>query len=190
MTGETTQSDSPGNFRVGVLILAASIAVGVPMGVMWVLLAPRTALSVKNGSVIYAQVTEAAVGADLVFALLGIGCGLLVSSFALWRWRSAGVEVAVFVALGGVLGSALAWRIGCALIGGDSDTGTISAAGRAEGVTFEGPLQLDSPGALGLWSLAGLVVVFLVFWRRGRATARRIDAIIERNAELQGAPGG
>lgn len=185
MTAQTPHRQRRQLVRVGAPILLGSVVLGIVMGALWAVLAPRTQLSVKGGAVVYAQVTEAAIGADLVFALLGIGCGAIVATAVTLRWRTAGGEVAVWSAVAGVLGSVLAWRIGLALIGGSSDTGTISAVGHPEGVTFEGPLKLDSPGALGMWSLTVLLVLIVVFWRRGRAAARRIDALIDRNEQLR-----
>lgn len=182
MTGATRGSDWRSVARIGAPMLASCVGVGVSMGVAWALLAPRTQLAVKDGEVVYARVTEAAIAADLIFAILGIACGVVVSLVLVRCWRSAGPELAVFVAAGGAIGSVVAMRVGLALAGGDSDTGAISANGHAEGVAYEGPLQLDSPGALGMWSLAGLLVVLWVLWRRTRASARRIDEVRERIA--------
>ena len=173
--------------RVALPILVICVGLGALMGIAWNLLAPRTELTVKDGSVVYARVTEASVGADLTFACLGIGCGLLVSAFIAVKWRSGGVELPIVAVIGGVIGSVIAWRIGLVLAGNSAGTGTadLSAAGRAEGVAFEGPLSLDSPGALGMWSLASAIVLLLVFWRRASAASRRVDAVLVQSSYLQ-----
>lgn len=181
MTESSPRSSLRRGVGVALPILLICLGLGAVMGWVWNLLAPRSELSVKDGNVVYARVTEAAVGADLTFGLLGIACGVIVATVVAVRWSAGGSELVFLAVIGGLLGSLLAWRIGLAVAGNSGNSAEVSAAGRPVGVTFEGPLVLDSPGALGLWSLASAVVLLLVFWRRAAAASRRIDAVLEQS---------
>lgn len=184
-----TDTVPPGLLRSGlaaaVPVLPICLGLGAFMGFAWNLWAPRAELSVKDGSVVYARVTEATVGADLTFALLGIVCGLLVAIFVWLRWSSGGLELVIVAAIGGLLGSLLAWRVGLVLAGNSANSSEVSAEGRSPGVAFQGPLALASPGVLGLWSLASVLVLLLVFWRRAAAASRRVDAILVQSHYLE-----
>ena len=66
------------------------------------------------------------------------------------------MPLVVALAVGGVLGSLLAWRIGIWL--GPTQDVVAHAKEVGKGVTFSAPLKLGAKGALLAWSLAGLVV--------------------------------
>lgn len=165
------------------------VAAGVLVGAVWAVIAPRTELVIKGGEVAYVRLSEAAVGADLTFGCLAIACGLVTGTAIALRHRSGGLEVLIIGASGGLLGSLIAWKVGLAIAGGDSDTGVISIAGRPEGTVFQGPLELNSPGVLGLWSMFAVAVLTLVSWRRGVAASRRMDAIAQEGARLEASAG-
>ncbi|MGX1269388.1 putative membrane protein YfcA [Streptomyces phaeoluteigriseus] len=134
---------------------------GVVLGLLWVWLAPRVPLVgelTDDSWVVYLKDTEGeqAVGVDGTFTLLAMACGA-VSAAAVFAWRRrGGVPLVVALALGGLLGSLLAWRIGVWLGPGQDVIAQAKAAGK--GVTFSAPLKLSAKGALLAWSLAALLV--------------------------------
>ncbi|MFF8968036.1 AAA family ATPase [Streptomyces sp. NPDC014995] len=134
---------------------------GVLLGLLWVWLAPRVPLvgDVVDGEwVVYFKDTEGeqAVGVDGMFTLLAMAFGA-VSALAAFAWRRRGsVPLVVALAVGGLLGSLVAWRLGVWLGSVGDVLAQAKAAGR--GVTFSAPLKLGAKGALLAWSVAALVV--------------------------------
>ncbi|WP_308013923.1 DUF2567 domain-containing protein [Streptantibioticus parmotrematis] len=141
----------------GVLTAVAVGVCGVVLGLLWLWLAPRVPVFF-DGSNVYLKDSEGeqAVGADGWFTLLGLGMGALTAlGVFLWR-RTGGVAVVIGLAVGGVLGSLLAWRMGVSF-----GPPKISLAhARAVGVnkTFYAPLELRAKGALLAWPAASMAV--------------------------------
>ncbi|MFM9705049.1 hypothetical protein [Streptomyces galilaeus] len=156
--------DGPGmrtELREAAVITVLVAVTGVVLGLLWVWLAPRVPLVgelTDDSWVVYLKDTEGeqAVGVDGTFALLAVAFGA-VSAAAVFAWRRrGGVPLVVGLALGGLLGSLLAWRIGLSLGPGQDVIAQAKAAGK--GVTFSAPLKLSAKGALLAWSLAALLV--------------------------------
>jgi hypothetical protein len=156
--------DGPGmktELREAAVITVGVALTGVLLGLLWVWLAPKVPLVgdvVEGNWVVYFKDTEGeqAIGVDGTFTLLALAFGA-VSAVAAFAWRRrGGVPLVVALALGGFLGSLLAWRVGLWL-GPDSDV-LAHARAAGKGVTFSAPLKLGAKGALLAWSLAGLLV--------------------------------
>ncbi|MER6956135.1 MULTISPECIES: DUF2567 domain-containing protein [unclassified Streptomyces] len=156
--------DGPGmktELREAAVITVVVALVGVVLGLLWVWLAPKVPLvgDVVDGDwVVFFKDTEGeqAIGVDGTFTLLALACGA-VSALAVFAWRRrGGVPAVVALALGGFLGSLLAWRLGLWL-GPESDV-IAHAQSAGKGVTFSAPLKLGAKGALLAWSLAALLV--------------------------------
>ncbi|MEV6615216.1 DUF2567 domain-containing protein [Streptomyces sp. NPDC051051] len=156
--------DGPGmktELREAAVITVVVALVGVALGLLWLWLAPRVPLvgeAVDDNWVVYLKDTEGeqAVGVDGTFVLLAMACGA-VSAAAVFAWRRrGGVPLVVALALGGLLGSLLAWRLGVWLGPGQDVIAHARAAGA--GVTFSAPLKLSAKGALLAWPLAALLV--------------------------------
>lgn len=156
--------DGPGlrtEIREAVVILVAVTLGGVPLGLLWLWLAPRIPLvGIASGDnwAVYPKETEGeqAIGIDGTFTLLGLAVGAVSAVIVFLARRRGGVPLVVALCLGGLLGSLLAWRLGVAL-GPERDV-IAHAKAVGEGVTFPGPLRLGAPGVLLAWSLAALVV--------------------------------
>ncbi|MFE9018226.1 AAA family ATPase [Streptomyces sp. NPDC007808] len=142
---------------VGVLVALG----GALLGVLWWWLAPSVPLVgdvVGKSWVVYFKETEGeqAIGVDGTFTLLALAFGL-VSAVAVFLWRRrGGVPLVVALAVGGFLGSLLAWRVGVWL----GPTGDVIAHAKdvGRGVTFSAPLKLGAKGAWLAWPLAALMV--------------------------------
>nr|WSZ17887.1 DUF2567 domain-containing protein [Streptomyces canus] len=157
--------DGPGmktELLEAVVVTVAVAVVGALLGVLWWWLAPHVPLvgdvDDQGSWVVYLKDTEGeqAVGVDGTFTLLALAFGL-VSALVVFLWRRrGGVPLVVGLAVGGVLGSLLAWRVGTWL--GPSSDVLAHAKAVGKGVTFSAPLKLGAKGALLAWSLAGLVV--------------------------------
>ncbi|MGW0707728.1 DUF2567 domain-containing protein [Streptomyces sp. NPDC002643] len=153
--------DGPGMARqiaeAAVLMVVMALVGGVALGLLWWWLAPHVPL-VSDGSAVYLKDTEGeqAVGVDGTFVLLALGIGALSGLVLFLVRRHGGVPLVVALTLGGLLGAALAWRLGVWL-GPEADV-----AARAKevgaGVTFSAPLKLGAKGALLAWPLAGVLV--------------------------------
>lgn len=150
----------------GVLALA-----GIPLGVLWWLIAPRRQYDVGvEGAFAIEAESEAAVGSDGYFMLL-TGVLALVAAALAWRLvRHRGPLVAVGLAAGLLLGGFVTWTVGSLLGSGPS------AADLEEiGATVLGPLTLRAQGALAVGPFLAVAAysVFACFTprddlRRGR----------------------
>lgn len=142
--------------EAAVVTVAVALA-GVLLGVLWWWLAPHVPL-VADDSAVYLKDTEGeqAIGVDGTFTLLALAFGAVSAVVVFLVRRRGGVPLVVALAVGGVLGSLLAWRIGIWL--GPTQNVVAHAKHVGKGVTFSAPLKLGAKGALLAWSLAGLVV--------------------------------
>ncbi|WP_405521282.1 AAA family ATPase [Streptomyces canus] len=157
--------DGPGmktELLESVVVTVAVAVLGALLGVLWWWLAPHVPLvgdvDEQGSWVVYLKDTEGeqAVGVDGTFTLLALAFGF-VSALVVFLWRRrGGVPLVVGLAVGGVLGSLLAWRVGMWL-GPTSDV-LAHAKAVGKGVTFSAPLKLGAKGAWLAWSLAALVV--------------------------------
>ncbi|GAX50696.1 hypothetical protein SO3561_02195 [Streptomyces olivochromogenes] len=140
-----------------VVVTVAVALAGVLLGVLWWWLAPHVPL-IADDSAVYLKDTEGeqAIGVDGTFTLLALAFGAVSAVVVFLVRRRGGVPLVVALAVGGVLGSLLAWRIGIWL--GPTQNVVAHAKAVGKGVTFSAPLKLGAKGALLAWSLAGLVV--------------------------------
>lgn len=139
-------------------VIAVAVALGgVLLGVLWWWLAPSVPL-IADDTAVYLKDTEGeqAIGVDGTFTLLALAFGA-VSALAVFLWRRrGGVPLVVALAVGGLLGSLLAWRIGIWL--GPTQDVVAHAKEVGKDVTFSAPLKLGAKGAMLAWSLSALVV--------------------------------
>ena len=130
---------------------------GALLGPLWLWLAPRVPL-ISDGEAVYLQHTEGeeAIGADGTFILLALAFGAVSALLVFLFVRRGGAPLVVGLALGGLLGSVLAWRFGVAL-GPPSD---VAAHARevGEGAVFDAPLELRAKGALVVWPVGAMLV--------------------------------
>ncbi|MEU6005759.1 hypothetical protein [Streptomyces sp. NPDC047453] len=158
------EQDGPGwaaEIREAVVVMVAVALCGVPLGLLWLRLAPRVPLIADvSGSnwVVYLRDTEGeqAIGVDGTFTLLALAFGVLSAVVVFLVRRRGGVPLVVALCVGGLLGSLLAWRLGVWL-GPEQDV-VAHAKAVGKGVTFPAPLKLEALGALLTWSLAALLV--------------------------------
>ncbi|MER6355862.1 AAA family ATPase [Streptomyces sp. NPDC001634] len=156
--------DGPGmktEVREAAVITVAVALAGVLLGVLWSWLAPHVPLVgdvVDKSWVVYLKDTEGeqAIGVDGTFTLLALGFGVVSALVAFLVRKRGGVPLVVALAVGGLLGSLLAWRVGVWL--GPPQNVIAHAKAVGKGVTFSAPLKLGAKGALLAWSVAALVV--------------------------------
>ncbi|MEU6440997.1 ABC transporter permease [Streptomyces sp. NPDC047046] len=147
--------------RRGVLLALVLVVLGLAFGALWLWLAPRVPL-VADGKAVYLKDSEGEqpIGADGTFALIGLGLGIL-TGLAVFLWRRAGGAALVLgMAVGALLGSVLAWRLGVWL--GPTQDVVAHAKEVGENVTFDAPLKLAAKGTLLAWPLAACVVHLLL----------------------------
>ncbi|WP_432251974.1 ABC transporter permease [Streptomyces sp. HNM1019] len=160
--GEHSEHSEPGPELRAELVQASLVAIavavsGVLLGLLWLWLAPKVPL-VSDGSAVYLKNSEGedAVGADGMFTLLGLAFGAVSAIIVFLLFRHGGIALVIGLAVGGVLASVIAWRLGVWL-GPTSDV-VAHAKAVGKGVTFDGPLKLGAKGALLAWSVAAMVV--------------------------------
>ncbi|MER6674270.1 AAA family ATPase [Streptomyces sp. NPDC000983] len=158
------EDDGPGmrtELREAAVVTVAVAVAGALLGVLWSWLAPRVPLvgdMVDGGWVVYIKDTEGeqAIGVEGTFTLLAIAFGAVSALVVFLARRRGGVPLVVALAVGGLLGSLLAWRVGVWL--GPADDVIARAREVGKGVTFSAPLELDAKGAWLVWSISALVV--------------------------------
>lgn len=157
-------SDGPGmstEVREAAVITVGVTLAGVLLGVLWWWLAPHVPLVgdlVDKKWVVYLKDTEGeqAIGVDGTFTLLALGFGALSAVVVFLARKRGGVPLVVGLAVGGLLGSLIAWRVGMWL--GPTRDVIAHAKAVGQGATFSAPLRLGAKGALLAWSVAALVV--------------------------------
>lgn len=130
---------------------------GVLLGLLWMWLAPRVPL-ISDGKAVYLKNSEGeqAIGGDGTFALLGLAFGVVSAAAVFLFRRRGGVPLVLALAVGGLLGSLLAWRVGIWL--GPSQDVVAAAKHAGNGVTFDAPLKLAAKGALLAWPVAAMII--------------------------------
>ncbi|MFC9732066.1 DUF2567 domain-containing protein [Streptomyces roseolus] len=146
----------------GLVVAAASAVAGAVLGALWVWLAPTVQL-ISDGEGVYLRNSEgeAAIGADGTFVLLALAFGAVAGLVVFLARRKGGVPLVLGLAIGGVLGSLLAWWLGTKL----GPTADVVAHAKAVGpnVVFDAPLKLRMGAAAMLaWPLAATVVHLLL----------------------------
>ncbi|MEU5718982.1 ABC transporter permease [Streptomyces sp. NPDC020403] len=142
----------------GAVITAVLAASGVLLGLLWLWLAPRVPL-ISDDTAVFLKNSEGeeAIGADGTFVLLALAFGLVSAAAVFFFRRRGGIPLVVGLALGGLLGSLLAWGIGT-WFGPTSDV-VAHAKEVGKGVTFDAPLKLHAVGAAVLaWPVAAMIV--------------------------------
>ncbi len=134
--------------EAAVITVCVALA-GVVLGLLWAWLAPRVPLVgdlVDKNWVVYLKDTEGeqAIGVDGTFTLLALAFGAVSALVVFLVRRRGGVPLVVALALGGLLGSVLAWRVGVWL--GPTQNVIAHAKAVGKGVTFSAPLKLGAKG--------------------------------------------
>lgn len=146
--------------QVGQAALIAGLltVAGAALGLLWLWLAPRVPL-VSDETAVFLKNSEGeeAIGADGTFVLLALAFGLVSAAAVFLFRRRGGIAPVIALALGGLLGSLLAWGIGT-WFGPTADVvGHAREVGK--GVTFDAPLKLHAVGAAMLaWPIAAMIV--------------------------------
>ena len=146
--------------RVGALTVLVCLVLGLAVAGLWVWLAPRVPLLVQGNRILYADPEgEQRAGADAVFALIGLGAGLLTAlgAFLLTRGRGGGIAVAVGLTVGGLAGSVLGWQLGTRF----GPTSDVIAHARqvGDGHEFSDALRLSAHSALLVWPMTAMVLL-------------------------------
>ncbi|MFE7712922.1 ABC transporter permease [Streptomyces sp. NPDC057486] len=142
--------------RAAVVAVLLTVA-GVGLGLLWLWLSPRVPL-ISDSQAVFLKDSEGeeAIGGDGTFVLLALAFGAVSAALAFWFHRRGGIALVVGLALGGLLGSLVAWGVGVWL-GPERDV-VAHAREVGKGVVFDAPLDLHAKGALLAWSLAAMVV--------------------------------
>lgn len=193
-----------GHIRIGVLATLAIAVLGVPAGLLWAAVAPRTAYVVVHGAPLLADPeTQTLIAADGWFAALTAAAGLLcgVAAYVL-AGRLGEPGPLGGLAAGAVAGAVVAWRVGH--LAGLSHYRHVLATAR-DGATVHAALDLHAAGVIVAWPLVAVVVFGLLEAldptgreSRGRAAAgdeggRRAgetDQVAGGEFDLQAAPTG
>jgi len=145
---------------IGAALLAGSALLGLLMGLIWHWVAPRVPLYADSSDIYLLNPEgEQSIAADMYFAIIGLGCGLVTGGLAYWRSRAreGGLGVTLGLALGGLLGGYIAWKLGVAL--GPSGNIVATAKSVPLGHTFYGPLALTAKAVLLAWPAAALLAL-------------------------------
>jgi hypothetical protein len=137
-----------------------SALAGIPVGVLWWLIAPLVPI-VKRADGLYrvGESNESAVAADGWLAILGVAAGIAVALVVYLASRPGRVGPLLALAAGGVLGAVVAWRTGHLL-----GPGELVPAARSlpVGGRLSAPLDVSAYGVLLTWPRAAVITYFAV----------------------------
>lgn len=188
---------SAAEVRAAVVVVVALAIVGLLVGLVWAHVAPRALYTVVDVKQRLAQQndveSEAQVGVDGWFALIGAGVGLLTGAVA-WRWRSArGPFLMVVLAVASLLSAVIAWRFGL-WVGRHPTQTQLQTIFDKVGNTFRPPIKMRAKAAL-FFQPVGAVIAALVSFafsteerqhrREAQARATEIDGYAQALSEAQ-----
>lgn len=133
------------------VLLVVLAVLGLLVGFVWAHVAPRATFTVVDTVQKLAQQndpeSEAQVGVDGWFALIGAGVGL-VTGFVGWRWRAArGPFLIVALAVASLVGAVVAWRFGL-WVGRHPTHQELRPIFDRKGATFTPAITLRAKGVL------------------------------------------
>jgi hypothetical protein len=147
--------------RIGLLAALAITVLGVPIGLLWVAIAPRTAYQVSGGKGLLADPeTQTLIAADGWFAVLTVAAGLLCGLAAyVLAGRLGELGLLPGIAVGGGAAAVVAWRLGHLIGQGAYDHALRTAH---DGTLVHAPLGLQALGVVLAWPLTAVVVFALL----------------------------
>jgi hypothetical protein len=150
-----------GQLRIGVAATLVIAVLGVPAGLLWSTVAPRTTYVIAGGKAILGDPeSQTLIAADGWFAVLTAAGGLLCAVVAYvlaGRLREMGLLAAL--GLGGTVAGLIAWWVG-GMVGRSSFDHHLRAA--RDGTTAKGALDLHAAGVVIAWPLIAVVVFGLL----------------------------
>jgi hypothetical protein len=149
----------PSARQVVIEALLVCVVAGLIVGLMWLLLAPQFAVEIVGGELRPAgPMGENQFGADAWFAVISGAAGVLIALVLFTRHRHRPIATVCALAAAGLVGSAVAWRLGV-LLGPDPVTG---AEDMADGTRLDLPLDLRATGVLLAWPIASVATVVIM----------------------------
>jgi hypothetical protein len=162
---ETHQTPTPASdlrdiLRVTGQLSLIALALGLAVGLAWLWLVPEVRLRVSGDGAFLDEVEGGRVFArDGWFAVLAGVAGVCTALAGWFRHRGEPVPLILGLAIAGLLGTVLAWRLGVAL---GPDPVADQRASLPEGQPLQAPLRIDAPGVLFTWSIASIATVFVI----------------------------
>lgn len=167
-----------GQLRIGVAATLVIAVLGVPAGLLWTTVAPRTTFVIAGGKALLGDPeSQTLIAADGWFAVLTASAGVLcavVAYILAGRLREIGLIAALGV--GGAAAGLIAWWVG-SMIGRSSFHHQVRTA--RDGTTVKGALDLHAAGVVIAWPLIAIVVFGLL---EALDVARRDSRTAARNA--------
>jgi hypothetical protein len=166
-----------GELRTSALVVVGSAVAGIPVGIVWWLVAPLVPI-VKRADGLYrvGESNESAVAADGWLAILGVAAGIAVALVVYLASRPGRVGPLLALAGGGVLGAVVAWRTGHLLGPGElvSSARSLPVGGR-----LSAPLDVSAYGVLLTWPMAAVITYFAVAAGAESGTSGDTEAVAE-----------
>ncbi|GAA4945506.1 hypothetical protein GCM10023224_31000 [Streptomonospora halophila] len=148
---------------VGGTVLGCTAVLGLPLGLLWWLLAPRPRVTVgRDGGILPFPLSETAFAVDGYFALIMMGAGL-VCGYAVYilQYRLAARDATdlrmaclLGMAAGSLLGSLAAWQTGTLIDAAEFQRAVESAS---PGAVIRSGLRLDALSALMAWPFVAVL---------------------------------
>ena len=160
---------SPRSRRSSLLVVVELVVIGAALGVIagfvWLRVAPRPMLEVRDDGVYYLEgQQQVIIGQDGWFIVIMVATGLLIGLVAYLRWRRSGPAFVIGAALGAGVAGVVAWRLGVWL--GRSEFASIVGS-IADGTRSLGSLKLRAYGALFVAPIAATLVTLTGSLSRG-----------------------
>lgn len=140
--------------RAAVATVVGLVLLGAPVGLVWALVAPKTAVVITASDVVLPNPDRSAfIAADAVFLAIVFTVGLITGALAWLLGRRHGPALVVGLAVGGLLAAYVASRTGALVNEGDARD--IVEAGRTGAVDLA--VRLRATEAVLGWPVAALI---------------------------------
>jgi hypothetical protein len=156
----TPASDLFDVLRVTGQLALIALVLGLVVGVVWVWVAPDVLLRAGTDGAYLDELEGGRVFArNGWFAVLAGAAGVIVALLGWVRHRHTPVPLVIGLAISGLLGSIVAWRLGVA-VGPESLAVQQETLGGDQ--PLQAPLRIDAPGVLLAWSVLSIATVFVL----------------------------
>lgn len=144
-----------------IVVTIIGVVFGIAGGIVWSIVAPRETVEAdETGGVFALALSDAPIGADMWFMLIGVVIGAVFAILAMTRFFKSVIGTWLGVIVGSIVGTFIMFYFGSWL----SNRSNLDPSELAPGQATQLPLELTATGVLFVWPVTTLFIVGLYGW--------------------------